>query len=66
MCWVFTRYFIIKQIFKSKPSSSQHKMFFYIHCGKREVPKCVCYVFGCRDDLKMQYSVDICVMLLSL
>ena len=47
MCWVFYKVFHNKADFLSKLSSSQHKMFYFIHCGNREVPKCVYSVFGC-------------------
>ena len=50
--------------FLIKLSSSQHKMFYFKHCDNRQVPGR--YAMHLRDDLKMQYSVDICVKLLSL
>ena len=43
----YNKVFHNKADFLSKLSSSQHKMFYFIHCGNREVPKCVCYAFGC-------------------
>ena len=43
----FNMVFHNKAVFLSKLSSTQHKIFYFVHCGNREVPEGVFYVFGC-------------------
>ena len=67
MCCFYMAFHNKADLIEANSLLASIKRFYFIHCGNREVPECVCYVFGCTLEMTKNCSCsdDICVMLLS-